>query len=157
MAVEAHVPEITAVIQLAVAPVFMLTAVGTILAALNMRLGRAVDRRRMLEARLDGSMAAEAIVAAIRDELDRVARRIRYVYFAIVFAVLAGLFVYLLIASAFLGAFVSVDLSRMIGAMFILAVLALVVCLLFLLREIFIAVGTARDHPPRPATTPDTR
>jgi len=147
MAVEAHVPQIAAVIQLAVAPVFMLTAVGTILAALNMRLGRAVDRRRLLEARLDGAMAAEAIVAAVHDELDGVARRIRYVYFAIVFAVLAGLFVCLLIASAFLGAFVSVDLSRMIGAMFILAMLALVVCLLFLLREIFIAVATPRSPP----------
>jgi len=46
MAVEAHISEITRVIQLAVAPVFLLTAVGTIIAALNVRLGRAVDRRR---------------------------------------------------------------------------------------------------------------
>ena len=38
MAIEPHVPEIAGVIQLAVAPVFMLTAVGTILAALNIRL-----------------------------------------------------------------------------------------------------------------------
>lgn len=156
MAVEAHVPEITAVIQLAVAPVFMLTAVGTILAALSMRLGRAIDRRRMLETRLEDGTVAEAIVIAIHDELDRIARRIRYVYFAIVFAVLAGLFVCLLIASAFFGAFVSVNLSRMIGAMFILAVLALVVCLLFLLREVFIAVGTTRG-PPRPAARSGAR
>ena len=52
MAYEPHIPEITAVIQLAVAPVFMLTAVGTIISALSIRLGRAVDRRRELEAGL---------------------------------------------------------------------------------------------------------
>ena len=42
MAFEAHVPQITGVIQLAVAPVFMLTAVGTIMAVLNIHLGRAL-------------------------------------------------------------------------------------------------------------------
>jgi len=52
VAVETHLPEIASVIQLAVAPVFLLTAVGTIIAALNFRLGRAVDRRRSLERRL---------------------------------------------------------------------------------------------------------
>jgi hypothetical protein len=35
-----------------VAPVFLLTAIGTVIAALNIRLGRAVDRRRDLEDRL---------------------------------------------------------------------------------------------------------
>ena len=44
-----HVSDITRIIQLAVAPVFLLTAIGTILSALNNRLGRIVDRRRVLE------------------------------------------------------------------------------------------------------------
>ena len=52
MALDPHVPEIAGVIQLAVAPVFLLTAIGTLIAALNIRLGRAVDRRRELEERL---------------------------------------------------------------------------------------------------------
>lgn len=150
MAVEAHLPAITGVIQLAVAPVFVLTAVGTILAALNIRLGRAVDRRRLLEGRLDAGTAPGTLVQHLNEELLQVERRIRFVYFAIVFAVLSGLFICLLIASAFLGAFVSVDLGRLIGAMFVLAMLALIVCLLCLLREIFIAVSTARSprQPP---------
>ena len=42
-----HVTDITRIIQLAVAPVFLLTAIGTILSALNNRLGRIVDRRRV--------------------------------------------------------------------------------------------------------------
>jgi hypothetical protein len=140
---EAHIPEITNVIQLAVAPVFMLTAVGTILAALNMRLGRAVDRRRALEEGLAGRMADDGA----RAELAQIARRIRFVYLSIVFAVLSGLFVCLLIAGAFIGAFVAVNLARMVAALFVLAVASLTVSLLLFLREIFLAVSTPRHVP----------
>ena len=42
---EPHVNDIARVIQLAVAPVFLLTAVATHINALNIRLGRAIDRR----------------------------------------------------------------------------------------------------------------
>jgi hypothetical protein len=146
VAFEPHVPEIAGVIQLAVAPVFMLTAVGTIIAALNIRLGRAVDRRRDLEERLAGMSAEEAPFA--REELAVIGRRIRFVYLAILFAVISGLFICLLIAGAFLGAFVRADLSYTLGAMFVFAVLALVCGLLFFLREIFLAVSTPR-HVPR--------
>ncbi|MGA8049324.1 MAG: DUF2721 domain-containing protein [Burkholderiales bacterium] len=141
-----QISDIAHVIQLAVAPVFMLTAVGTLIAALNVRLGRAVDRRRVLEERLGGLGDAEAMDA--REELLQIARRVRTVYFAILFAVLSGLFVCLLIAGAFIGAFVAMNLSRMIGALFVLAMLALIVCLLLFLREIFLAVTTPR-HTPR--------
>jgi hypothetical protein len=141
-----HVPEIAGVIQLAIAPVFLLTAIGTVIAALNVRLGRAVDRRRELEGRLRALPPPELALADA--ELGVIARRIRFVYFAILSAVVSGLFVCLLIAGAFLGAFVRADLSYTIGAMFVFAVLALIACLLLFLREIFLAVSTPR-HVPR--------
>ncbi|MDQ3027752.1 MAG: DUF2721 domain-containing protein [Pseudomonadota bacterium] len=50
---DAHVFDITRVIQLAIAPVFMLTAVASIINALLGRLARAVDRRRVVEGMLD--------------------------------------------------------------------------------------------------------
>src|ERR687896_43347 len=142
MAFQIHVPEIAGVIQLAVAPVFLLTAIGTVIAALNIRLGRAVDRRRELEGRVPSLPADE--LASARDELAVIARRIRFVYLAVLAAVVSGLFVCLLIAGAFLGAFVRADLSYTLGAMFVFAVLALVCGLLFFLREIFLAVSTPR-------------
>ncbi|SRR5688500_6220368 len=126
-----HVPEIAGVIQLAVAPVFLLTAIGTVIAALNIRLGRAVDRRRELETKMPSLPGGE--VPSAREELG---------------AVVSALFVCLLIAFAFLGAFVQTDLSTTIGAMFVFAMLALVACLLLFLREIFLAVSTPR-HVPR--------
>jgi hypothetical protein len=142
VAFDPHVPEIAGVIQLAVAPVFLLTAIGTVIAALNIRLGRAVDRRRDLEARLPSMPAEEQ--ASARVELAVIARRIRFVYYAITAAVTSGLFVCLLIAGAVLGAFVQVSLSYTIGTMFVLAMLALIASLLLFLREIFLAVSTPR-------------
>jgi uncharacterized protein DUF2721 len=143
--VSVHLPEIAGVIQLAVAPVFLLTAIGTVIGALSVRLGRAVDRRRDLEAKLAVLVDEEA--RAARQELNVIARRIRFVYFAILSAVVAALFVCLLIAFAFLGAFVRTDLSYTIAAMFVLALLALTACLLLFLREIFLAVSTPRHIP----------
>ena len=52
---ESHITDITRVIQLAVAPVFLLTAIGTLIAVLNVRLGRNVDRRRGIEEELRGT------------------------------------------------------------------------------------------------------
>ena len=80
-----------------------------------------------------------------------IGQRIRFVYYAILCAVLAGLFVCLLIASAFLGAFVALNLARLVGGLFVLAMLALIGCLLLFLREIFLAVSAPRyvpRHPP---------
>jgi uncharacterized membrane protein YdbT with pleckstrin-like domain len=145
MAYEPHIPEIAAVIQLAVAPVFMLTAVGTIIAALNIRLGRAVDRRNDLEEKLP-RMGPEETPSA-HQELEAIARRIHFVYLSIVAAVISGLFICLLIAVAFLATFVRTDISYTVGAMFALAVVALVVSLLLFLREIFLAVSTPRHIP----------
>jgi hypothetical protein len=65
-----------------------------------------------------------------------------------VFAVVSALFTCLLIAGAFLGAFVRTDVSTALGGLFVAAVLALVVCLLLFLREVFLAVSTPR-HVPR--------
>lgn len=143
--VEPHVSDIVRIIQLVVAPVFLLTAVGTIIAALNVRLGRAVDRRRVLEEKM-GALSRVEIEAA-RDELAQIARRIRYVYLSILFAVLSALFVCLLIAWAFIGALVSAEPTRTIAGLFVAAMLALIVSLLLFLREIFLAVATPRHVP----------
>jgi len=119
---------------------------GAFIGALNVRLGRAVDRRRDLERKLPGMPGDE--LPSARAELEVIRRRIHFVYLSILFAVVSGLFICLLIAGAFLGAFVSVDISRTIAALFVAAMLALIACLLLFLREIFLAVSTPR-HVPR--------
>ena len=139
---DAHIFDITRVIQLAVAPVFLLTAIGTIINALTGRLGRAVDRRRTLEDLVpayEGETRADMI-----EELEVLARRIKLVLWSIALAVLAALLVCLLIGFAFVGAFISLDLSRSVAALFIAAVAALTGCLLLFLREVFLAALAVR-------------
>ena len=140
-----HVTDITRIIQLAVAPVFLLTAIGTILSALNNRLGRIVDRRRVLQERLrKGLPEGEEPKKHDLDELELLARRISLIYHSIVMAIICALLICLLVASAFLGVFVAVDIARLIGTLFILAMFALIGSLWLLLREVFLAVKGGR-------------
>ncbi|HUH91550.1 MAG TPA: DUF2721 domain-containing protein [Casimicrobiaceae bacterium] len=136
---ETHIADITHAIQLAVAPVFLLTAIGTLITALNNRLGRAVDRRRILQDKLLHATHDEA--AAARAELATLAGRSRLIYFSILAAVTAGLLVCLVVACAFVGALLTIELSKPVAVLFILAMGALVVSLALFLREIFLAVS----------------
>lgn len=135
---ESHVADITRVIQLAVAPVFLLTAVATLISALNARLGRIVDRRRVVDERIQ--VRPDQGLAELQTERRLLLGRTRLIYFAILCAVLGALLVCLVVAGAFLGALLSVDLSRLIAVFFILAMLALIACLATFLREVFLAV-----------------
>ena len=143
MAVDAHVFDITRTIQLAIAPVFLLTAIGTIINVLIGRLARAVDRRRILEEHLP-QYAEERRVYADR-ELDILDRRIVLVLWSTALAVTSALLVCLLIGTAFSGAYVALDLSRPVAILFIAAVVALTGCLLLFLREITIAAFSSRQ------------
>ena len=139
-----NVTDVARLIQLAVAPVFLLTAVGTIIGVLSTRLGRVVDRSRLLEDRLR-QLQPEGQRAA-RGELELLSRRVRLVYASMVLAVVCALFVGLLIAVAFVDAFIVIDMSKFIGLLFIAAMLAFILCLMVFLREIFLAVTNARNH-----------
>lgn len=50
---EGSIAAIAHVIQLAIAPVFLISGVATLLGVLTNRLGRIVDRARAVEAKLD--------------------------------------------------------------------------------------------------------
>lgn len=139
-----NVIDVARLIQLAVAPVFLLTAVGTIIGVLSNRLGRVVDRSRLLEDRLRQLQPEGQRIA--REELSLLSRRVRLVYGAMVLAVLCALFVGLLIAVAFVDAFIDLDLSKFIGLLFIAAMLAFILSLMVFLREIFLAVTSARNQ-----------
>lgn len=145
---DAHIFDITRVIQLAVAPVFLLTAVGTIINALTGRLARAVDRRRVVEARLVEAEQAEERRDLV-DEIRLLGARITLVLWSIALAVLSALLVCLLIGTAFVGAFISLDLSRTVAVLFIGAVGALTLCLIFFMREVFLAALSVK-HAVRP-------
>ena len=140
MTPEPHVSDIARTIQLAVAPVFLLTALGTILGVLSTRLGRIVDRARILADRM-GSLPASA-QGPLREEMEILARRRRLVNLAITSGTIAALLVCLLIAGAFVGFILRADFSVAVAALFVAAMAAFVVALLLFLREVLLAVGS---------------
>jgi len=140
MPINLHLGDVSHVIQLAIAPVFLLTAVGTLLNVLINRLGRAVDRRRVLVAALPSQ---EAMVAAqVHRELDFVERRVQIIYMAILLAVATALLICLLIALAFLDALIAADLAQLVAIFFMIAMLALIGSLALFMREVYLGVNT---------------
>jgi hypothetical protein len=141
-----HATDVARVIQLAVAPVFLLTAIGTILSVLSGRLARIVDRARVLSERAHRLPAEER--AVFRDEVATLLRRRRLVNLAITCGTSAALLVCVLIASAFVGYLAGADFSIVLAVLFIAAMAAFVAALLLFLREILIAVATLRLELP---------
>lgn len=135
---QTNINEITHVIQLAIAPVFLLTAVGTIIGVLVNRLGRVVDRIRVLEEMLRFANAEE--LAREKIELASLARRLKLIYLSVACAVFCALFVGLLIIVAFIDALFTINLARMVGMLFVFAMLSFIASLIVFLREIFLAV-----------------
>ena len=134
---ESHLTDITRVIQLSVAPAFLLVAMGTLITILSTRLGRIVDRRRVVQDRFDlltGASAAE------QQEMALLIRRGNLIYFAILFAVLGALLVCLVVASAFLGALLAVELAQVVAGLFVLAMVSMVAAWSLFLSEVYLAV-----------------
>jgi hypothetical protein len=133
------------VIQLAVAPVFLLTGVGAILSVLVSRLGRVVDRFRTLEVGLP--TAREGILASLQGEMAILARRARMIHWAIGFCTGCALLVCMVIATLFVGSITGVEMPAVIATLFIAAMLSLVAGLLCFLREIALATGSIHMVP----------
>jgi Protein of unknown function (DUF2721) len=133
-------------IQLSVAPVFLLASVGAILAVLSGRLGRVIDRARVLETGLSTSTSSRRGEA--ERDLASLARRARLINRAITLVTVCGLLVCSVIASLFLGEILALDLALPISLLFVLAMLALIGGLVTFLREVQIATLTVRIGPP---------
>ena len=129
-------------IQLAIAPVFLLAGIGAILNVMANRLARVVDRVRHLETRFAGSPAAEQVLA--RDELGKLASRMTLVNWSITGCTASALFVCLVVAILFVGGLAEVSFGRPIAVLFIIAMLLLIGSLLLFLLEIRIAARTLR-------------
>lgn len=147
-----QISDIGHVIQLAIAPVFLLTGVGTKLMVLTNRLARIIDRSRTLEDRLD-----VAYHEAHMEELEVLYRRWHLINRAIGMSTACGLLICLVIALLFLGDTTNIPLDRYIAALFVVAMLSLIGSFVYLLREIFVASTTLRSrrHVRQPPARPD--
>lgn len=143
------------VIQLAIAPVFLLTGVATKLTVLMNRLARIIDRTRVLKDELRKAPSAEC-----HEELDVLYTRWKLINYALTGSTACGFLICVVIACLFLGDTTNLPLDRYIAGMFVLAMIALISSFFFLLREVFVSFRYMRMHlhetPLHPQTTPQS-
>jgi hypothetical protein len=140
--VNGPIADIARVIQLSVAPVFLISGIAALLSVLSGRLARLVDRARVLEARAGAQ--DDEVPAAVHEELDVLSRRSKLIYRAITLGTTSALLICCVVASLFISALLEYPISKIVGAMFIAAMFALIATLLFFLREVFLATRTLR-------------
>jgi hypothetical protein len=127
-------------IQLAIAPVFLLTGVAGLLGVMANRLARVIDRGRYFEQnwpRLD-----ETTRAAARLEISYLERRRRLCSWSINLCTATALLICLVIVVLFVEAFFVASLKWFAGALFVGAMLALIGGLACFLREVYLATHT---------------
>ncbi len=132
--------EIGHIIQLAIAPVFLLTGVGTNMLVLTNRLARIIDRTRQLEERLDSPDQTfagqdEFILA----ELDVLFRRAKKINRAIFLSTSCALLICMVVAGLFITDTLDLRLASLIAGFFVLAMVTLTGSFVYLLTEILLA------------------
>jgi hypothetical protein len=135
-------PVIVHAIQLAVAPVFLLTGIAALIGVMATRLARIIDRARHLDESWDG-MSEQARETA-RTELVDLERRRHLASWAINLSTSAALLVCMVVAILFIEEFFGAEFKSLAGLMFVVATLVLIGGLVCFLREVYVATHTVR-------------
>lgn len=151
MTLTPHFSDPAQVIQLAIGPVFLLTAVAATLNVLATRIGRIIDRARALEDKLESASAEQA--EGLHATLRVLSKRATLMNRAIGLSVTSGLLVSLVVAALFVSNSLSIDLAAPITIAFVVALLSLAIGLIYFLREVILATnsltfGGTRPRPP---------
>lgn len=142
MRIITDISDVAHAIQLAVAPVFLLTAVGAFLGVMTNRLSRVIDRARTLEARIE--TAQPDAVPPLKENLQVLSKRARYINIAITSCVITALLVCVVIAILFFGSYANFDTRTAVSIIFIFAMFSLMTGLLCFLQEVFLATLNLR-------------
>jgi len=144
----AALPVISHAIQLAVAPVFLLTGVAALLGVMATRLARIIDRARYFETAWQHLSDENRRVASL--ELVNLEKRRVVASWAINFSTAAALLVCAVVATLFVDAFFATDLNWLAGVLFIGSMLTLIAGLACFLREVTVATNSVRLLTLRP-------
>lgn len=145
MQTELHVTDMAHVIQLSVAPVFLLSAIGALLSVLTTRVARIVDRTRKIESALPAADEPSSVHGI--GELANLSRRACLANWAISLCTICALLICTVIVVLFVGAFLGLDTSIAVALLFIAAMLALIAGLISFLHEIHLAIASLHRKP----------
>jgi len=129
-------------IQLAVAPVFMLTAIAGLIAALATRLARIIDRARDLEGRTLGGRAGDNDLVYV--ELRRLKVRGRVVNGAVALLTLSAMLIGATVMALFLSETLTTGNAPLVATTFIAGVTCFVLALMCFFAETLLAGYTLK-------------
>lgn len=135
---DSSVTALASVIQIAVAPVFLLAGIAGFLNVMSGRLGRIVDRARVAERRFLGLNNAERRSEA-KYELKTLWRRIKIINWSIGMCTASALLVCSVVVSIFIGDFWHLQLGDLIVGLFVLSLILLICALVLFLKEVQLA------------------
>ena len=148
---DASIDAITNNIQLALAPVFLLTAVATLINAISGRLARSVDRMRSIRHMIDqGTVKDLLVLEHMHKEAEEAKVRGRLCTAAIFFDVLSGVFISLTVLELFFfqaGAVRSLQTMYVIWT-FVLGLVFFMTSLSIVLAEVVYAYRSAGWNMP---------
>jgi Protein of unknown function (DUF2721) len=148
---DVSIDAITNNIQLALAPVFLLTAVSTLINAISGRLARSVDRMRSIQQAIHrGEVKDQAVLQHMHKEADEAKIRGRLCTAAIFFNVLSGVFISLTVLELFFfqaGAVRSLQTTYVIWT-FVLGLIFFMTSLSIVLAEVVYAYRSAGWNTP---------
>ncbi len=136
-------------IQLAVAPVFLLTAVAGMIGALTQRLARVIDRARVIHKEMGDASLTVSARGAYQDELMSIAKRGRFINVAMIFLVLCALMIGLTVLELFFAETTGgkLILSSFVLYTFVAGIGSFILALVSLLIEVLIASYSIRWKP----------
>ncbi|QMU62448.1 MAG: DUF2721 domain-containing protein [Gammaproteobacteria bacterium] len=130
--------EISQVIQLAVAPVFLLAGIAGFLSVLSHRLSRVVDRTRNVD-RSIYEAESENHQVLLRLEAKVLGQRTQVINWAIRLSVGSALIICMVVMSLFIGDVALFQLGTFIAYLFVTAMILVILSLLLLLLEVSIS------------------
>jgi len=139
---------VTHAIQLAVAPVFLLTAVAGMIGTVAGRLARIIDRARLLEDRIEEA-APEKSMLSTYEELKRLRARGRLVNACIALLTFCAILIGLTIMTLFIGETTAVQILRFATVFFLSSVSCFLLALVCFLSETLLATQMLKFGKPK--------
>ena len=138
-----NVDNIAHVIDIAVAPVFLLAGISGLLMVLTSRLGRTIDRSRSLQAAVNKRLSTKH-KSAIEYEMKGLLNRSRFINLSINLATVSALVVCFVVIALFLGSLLDFNVGLVVASLFIACMVILALAFGCFVVEVFIASRSLR-------------